>query len=222
MSSEFYYHYHGRAVPYLIPVLQTCLTISVYTTVAIAVNGVLIVNLPAGHNAHDAHPSSGGSSSAAAAAVARGGLLQRRFKFRHVNVALVTCLFIFVASGLFNLSRWFEYEQYVYERLVVDPATGEEVSEKAYSVDATELRRNATYVRYYSLIGSGIVMVFVPLVTLIIAYAVFHRSLVPGTQKRRIFRLMTVIILLFLLCHLPKVSNLSRVTFVPRRELPRN
>jgi hypothetical protein len=40
----------GRAVPLLLPLLQTCLTISVYATVAIALTGMTYVR-PAGGSA---------------------------------------------------------------------------------------------------------------------------------------------------------------------------
>ena len=76
---------------------------------------------------------------------------------------------------------------------------------RTYHLETTDLRRNANYVQYYSLIGSGLVMVFVPFATLFLAYASIHRSMVAGLQRKKTLRLMTFIISLFLLCHLPKV-----------------
>ena len=77
---------------------------------------------------------------------------------------------------------------------------------RTYHLVTTDLRRNANYVQYYSLIGSAIVMVFIPFTTLFLAYASIHRSMVAGLQRKKTLRLMTFIISLFLLCHLPKVS----------------
>jgi hypothetical protein len=47
LSSYYKHEIAGRAVPLLLPLLQTCLTISVYATVAIALTGMTYVR-PAG------------------------------------------------------------------------------------------------------------------------------------------------------------------------------
>ena len=39
----------------------------------------------------------------------------------------------------------------------------------------------------------------------------FRRSMVEGAQKRKTLRLMTIIIVMFLLCHLPKVDPREQV-----------
>lgn len=68
-------------IPFLIPILQTCLTVSVYSTVAIAVNGIFIV-----------HP-------------LNEGKLRNWIKFRQINVAALASLGITVFSVVFNISR---------------------------------------------------------------------------------------------------------------------
>lgn len=81
---------------------------------------------------------------------------------------------------------------------------------RTYYLMTTDLRRNADYVQYYSLIGSGIVMVFVPFTILFLAYACIHQSMVAGLQRKKTLRLMTFIISLFLVCHLPKVRRIQQ------------
>lgn len=69
----------------------------------------------------------------------------------------------------------------------------------------TELRENANYVQLYSLIGSAIVMVIIPFLALLVAFGSLYTSLMSGSQKKKTLRLMTIIIVMFLLCHSPKV-----------------
>ncbi len=80
-------------VPYVMPVLQTCLTASVYSTVAIVVFGMIIV----------------------------GSALEETCPRLHdANVASAAAVAIFVVSALFNVSRWFELE--VFESVSVSEA----------------------------------------------------------------------------------------------------
>jgi hypothetical protein len=62
------------------------------------------------------------------------------------------------------------------------------------------------YIKYYSLMGSTVVMVFVPVIILITACISMHQAIPAGNQKQRTLRIMTVIILMFTVCHVPKVK----------------
>ncbi len=131
----------------------------------------------------------------------REGRFRDWIKFNKIQVASIACGVIFLASFCFNLPRWFELRTDARK-------TGGAVR---YFIAATTLRRNASYIQYYSLIGSSVVMVFVPFIALLLAYCSIHRTMVTGNQKKKTLRLMTIIIMLFLICHMPKV-NIWRVT----------
>ena len=75
----------------------------------------------------------------------------------------------------------------------------------------TDLRRNPVYIKYYSLMGSTVIMVLVPVVILIIACISMHKAIPAGNQKQRTLRIMTIIILMFSVCHVPKVRSSSPV-----------
>ena len=67
------------------------------------------------------------------------------------------------------------------------------------------------YIKYYSLMGSTVVMVLVPVIILITACISMHKAIPAGNQKQRTLRIMTIIILMFTVCHVPKVSKLTNL-----------
>lgn len=81
-----------KAIPYLLPMLQTFLTISVYATVAIAISGVLVVR-PASTNETDFHQK-----------------LTIWIKERGMNGTILVIASVVIFSTVFNASRWFEVE----------------------------------------------------------------------------------------------------------------
>ena len=80
-------------------------------------------------------------------------------------------------------------------------------SEERLEVEQTSLLKNPIYFRYYSLIGSGIVMVIIPLAILLRACCFLRKAVPSGTQKHKILKIMTLIISMFVICHIPKVGN---------------
>ena len=52
---------------------------------------------------------------------------------------------------------------------------------------------------------AGSVVVLVPVVILITACVSMHKAIPAGNQKQRTLRIMTIIILMFTVCHVPKV-----------------
>ena len=75
-----------------------------------------------------------------------------------------------------------------------------------YNLRFTELRNNPLYVRYYGLIGSGFVMVILPMFILISTFITLMRYIPKGSTKHKTMRIMAIIIIMFVTCHLPKVS----------------
>ena len=76
----------------------------------------------------------------------------------------------------------------------------------SFSFQSTSMRESALYVKYYSLIGSLIVMVLIPIIILITA-CVYLRSAIPdGQHKEKISRIMIIIICMFIVAHVPKVK----------------
>ena len=75
-----------------------------------------------------------------------------------------------------------------------------------FNLRFTELRNNPLYVRYYSLIGSGFVMVVLPMFILISTFITLMRYIPKGSTKNKTMRIMAIIIIMFVTCHLPKVS----------------
>ena len=82
-----------------------------------------------------------------------------------------------------------------------------EKQEITYMLQFTELRRNDIYVRYYGLIGSGIIMVLLPVLILISTFITLKRSIPKGSAKNKTMGIMAIIIFMFVTCHLPKVST---------------
>ena len=69
----------------------------------------------------------------------------------------------------------------------------------------TDLRKNGTYVRYYSLLGSAVVMIILPVLIMVTTYISLCRSIPTGTTKKRTINIVLTIIFMFVICHLPKV-----------------
>ena len=87
------------------------------------------------------------------------------------------------------------------------------VSNVKFNLRFTELRNNPLYVRYYSLIGSGFVMVILPMFILISTFITLMRYIPKGSTKNKTMRIMAIIIIMFVTCHLPKVSWTIQVVY---------
>ncbi len=74
----------------------------------------------------------------------------------------------------------------------------------------TELRDNQHYVQYYGLIGSCIVMVLIPALILLLTCTALRRAIPDGSQKKKILRIMVIVIIMFVICHVPKVRSKTR------------
>jgi hypothetical protein len=97
-------------------------------------------------------------------------------------------LAVVVFGFVFNCSRWFELETVVVN--ATDSGNGNETGNEAsfrVVLRNTELRRNPAYIKYYSLMGSTVVMVFVPVVILIVACISMHKAIPAGNQVVRLF-----------------------------------
>ena len=69
------------------------------------------------------------------------------------------------------------------------------------------LLKNPLYVLYYSLIVSGIVMLIIPVSIMIRVCCSFRTAIPPGAQRHKTLRIMSIIIGMFMICHIPKVNN---------------
>ena len=75
-----------------------------------------------------------------------------------------------------------------------------------FTFQSTSLRDSSLYLKYYSLIGSLIVMVLIPIIILITT-CIYLRSAIPdGQHKAKISRIMIIIICMFVVAHVPKVK----------------
>ena len=83
--------------------------------------------------------------------------------------------------------------------------------QSVWFIGITELRTNTAYVHAYSLIGSTIVMLVIPVIILITTYFQLRKSIPSGGTRNRTTRILAVIITMFLVCHIPKVciSNIG-------------
>lgn len=81
-----------KAIPYLLPLLQTFLTISVYATIAIAISGALAVR-SSSNNGTDFHQK-----------------LTLWIHERGMNGTALAITTVVILSTIFNTSRWFEIE----------------------------------------------------------------------------------------------------------------
>jgi hypothetical protein len=123
---------------------------------------------------------------------------------------------VIVFGFIFNSSRWFELETVIVNATSTSNLNEASQPEKNGSkpqprvqvvLRNTDLRRNPMYIKYYSLMGSTVVMVLVPVIILTTACISMHKAIPAGNQKQRTLRIMTIIILMFTVCHVPKVSQ---------------
>ena len=70
----------------------------------------------------------------------------------------------------------------------------------------TDLRDNLTYLKWYGMIGSTLIMVLIPAVVLIWSAFAMCMGIPEGNQRKKIVRIMIIIIAMFIICHVPKVS----------------
>ena len=87
-----------------------------------------------------------------------------------------------------------------------------------WSLKPTDLRNNSNYVKYYSLITSGVVMVLIPGIVLFGTFIRLHQNIPEGKTKRKILRILGIIMILFLICHVPKVRISNQI----RKQLSAN
>ena len=90
---------------------------------------------------------------------------------------------------------------------------GTEAIEAHYRLQFTKMRQNSLYVQYYSLMGSCLVMVFIPVFILFSTYFMLKRNIPMGSTKRKTMRIMAVIIIMFIVCHMPKV--IEDIFYIP-------
>ena len=83
--------------------------------------------------------------------------------------------------------------------------TEKDKNNSTWSLKPTDLRNNSNYVKYYSLITSGVVMVLIPGIVLFGTFIRLHQNIPEGKTKRKILRILGIIMILFLICHVPKV-----------------
>ena len=98
---------------------------------------------------------------------------------------------------------WFQVTQvFKYEN-----GTKSESIQMIWVITYTNLRTNAAYVHGYSLIGSTIIMVVIPGIILVGTFVMLHREIPHGNTRNRTMSIMGVIIVMFLICHIPKVKK---------------
>ena len=55
------------------------------------------------------------------------------------------------------------------------------------------------------MLGSTLIMVFIPTIVLVASCVILMRAIPEGSQRKKILRIMLVIIVMFIICHVPKV-----------------
>ena len=113
-------------------------------------------------------------------------------------------------SGLLRISFLKKGEYFfsqISESLELENGTKIQVPQRRWIITHTPLRLNKTYVQGYSLIFSTIIMVIVPVMILIVAFVKLYKAIPQGSTRSRTMRIMGVIIVMFLICHLPKVQK---------------
>ena len=55
------------------------------------------------------------------------------------------------------------------------------------------------------MLGSTLIMVFIPTIVLVTSCVILMRAIPEGSQRKKILRIMLVIIVMFIICHVPKV-----------------
>lgn len=218
-AEDFQHH----ITPYLYPIMQTFLTTSVYMTVVIAVYAFIYIkpvsNAPEESNdqgedleaqndedeeeGEDVQPTEYNPT-----------ILQNNNsseaetqEFNHPSFGtdcqkmVYSTIFSVLAFGLvFNAPRWMEIE--VVDKAKWDEETGTNTTKP--DMRFTNLRKDSTYVRWYSLIGSTIVMILLPVVIMVTTYITLCRTIPKGSTKKRTVSIVAVIIFMFVICHLPK------------------
>jgi len=180
VSQTFKVEYAGHWIPYILPALQTFLTISVYSTVAIAINGAMEVT--------SFIPNQHGSAFSK---------IVYWLESHHFNGLTFSIIGILVFSVVFNLTRWFE--------VTTDNIFDRELNQTIATPVNTIFREHPGYVLFYSMLGSTLIMVIIPTIVLITSCVILMRAIPEGLQRKKILRIMLVIILMFIICHVPKV-----------------
>ena len=85
----------------------------------------------------------------------------------------------------------------------------------------TDLRDNLTYLKWYGMIGSTLIMVLIPAVVLIWSAFAMCMGIPEGNQRKKIVRIMIIIIAMFIICHVPKVSKYTGGPPLTRKLLSR-
>ena len=75
----------------------------------------------------------------------------------------------------------------------------------------TDLRDNLTYLKWYGMIGSTLIMVLIPAVVLIWSAFAMCMGIPEGNQRKKIVRIMIIIIAMFIICHVPKVYTYTKI-----------
>ena len=188
VSQTFKVEYAGHWIPYILPALQTFLTISVYSTVAIAINGAMEVTsfIP------DQHGSAFSK-------------IVYWLEAHHFNGLTFSIIGILLFSVVFNMTRWFEVTtDFIYDK---------ELNQTIATPVNTLFREHPGYVLFYSMLGSTLIMVIIPTIVLITSCVILMRAIPEGLQRKKILRIMLVIILMFIICHVPKVLNFEKCTY---------
>nr|XP_040571091.1 G-protein coupled receptor daf-37-like [Lepeophtheirus salmonis] len=193
-------------VPFLYPVTNTFMTCSVYMTVSVAVNRYL-----------DLHITSSSSKS--------------------IYNGYIQAGIVFIFSTIMNIPRWFEFRygrsyDLVNSSFVVTSLlkNGSSVSQVVYStrnlsvliLEATELRKDNSYIRDYTLIANSFLVVAVPTCIMLLSSVLIYRQMLGTTnasyrfsnererirrkRNRNITLMLIGIIFLFLICHIGEIA----------------
>ena len=79
--------------------------------------------------------------------------------------------------------------------------------QKKLVVEHTELRENWLYVKYYVLIGTCLVMFIFPMAILTTVWFYLRRNMLSGAIKHKAIKILSTIIIMFVVCHIPKVNK---------------
>jgi len=208
--------------PYLYPIMQTSLTTSVYMTVVIAVYAfVYIKPVPKGPEEDDSNDDDDPEDKDDDLEAAKqdddendptmqmntSSEVENVQEFNHPGFGTdsrktvnLTILSVMAFGLVFNAPRWLEIQRT--DTLQWDEETKSNITKA--EMKFTDLRKNSSYVRWYSLIGSTIVMILLPILILVTTYISLCRTIPRGSTKKRTVSIVVVIIFMFIVCHLPK------------------
>ena len=198
------------AVPELYPLLQTFLTISVYSTIAISVQGLVLVyrtrrdisnsngEVPNDNNEDNTDMDQDHKQDQESRAENDQGNNGQWKRCLSSSWFLIGSILLF--GVLFNTSRWLEITAMTKNVTI----NANDTSTMPY-LENTRLRKHPFYIKFYTVATTSVVMVFAPIILLLLSIASFYKLIPSGNQRNNLLRMLFIITIMFVMCHTPKV-----------------